>query len=273
MRLRCPRLPSVLPRLARVPPGVWALTYLVMLFLFASLYDHVPGAFYHATVKYETVINDDAGRLLKGLTDEVRRTFVASHGGEVVVADGWRVDVTKLRATAVSFPDTEPGQQVADVRFSIELEQPDPYVVAYVPFSVRFPVRSVFSTGSPGARDRLDIKPLTSTASQLIEVPLQVLFPYKPNGWRNESQALLPLSDDLDQGVKGFWRATQGFPSSLSGNYWRMLHLSAVTITTLGYGDILPVTMLARSLVAAEALLGVVVNGLFVNSLFQSRSK
>jgi hypothetical protein len=40
----------------------------------------------------------------------------------------------------------------------------------------------------------------------------------------------------------------------------------------VGYGDIVPLTACARSLVAIEAVAGVVLIGLFINSLFQDRS-
>ncbi len=45
------------------------------------------------------------------------------------------------------------------------------------------------------------------------------------------------------------------------------LYFSAVTITTLGYGDILPNSPLVRSLVMTEALVGLVIVGVFVSSL------
>ena len=45
-----------------------------------------------------------------------------------------------------------------------------------------------------------------------------------------------------------------------------MLYFSAVVITTLGLGDIVPLTDWARSLVAAEAVLGIVFAGLFINA-------
>ena len=46
-----------------------------------------------------------------------------------------------------------------------------------------------------------------------------------------------------------------------------MLYLSVVTITTLGYGDIVPITPLARFFTGIEALGGIVLIGLFLNSL------
>jgi Ion channel len=46
-----------------------------------------------------------------------------------------------------------------------------------------------------------------------------------------------------------------------------VLYLSAITITTLGFGDITPVSESARMSIALEAVLGIVVIGLFLNSL------
>jgi hypothetical protein len=54
---------------------------------------------------------------------------------------------------------------------------------------------------------------------------------------------------------------------AIPGSFWRMLYLSAVTITTVGYGDIVPLTTCARLTVAAEAILGIVLIGAFINQL------
>src|ERR1700730_2227337 len=61
--------------------------------------------------------------------------------------------------------------------------------------------------------------------------------------------------------------AAEGFPASLSGSFLRMVYFSVVTITTVGYGDIVPLTAWARLLAGLEASLGIVQLGLFVNSL------
>jgi len=47
----------------------------------------------------------------------------------------------------------------------------------------------------------------------------------------------------------------------------RMLYLSAVTISTLGYGDIVPTHKYTRLLVAIESFIGIVIAGLFISSL------
>jgi hypothetical protein len=46
-----------------------------------------------------------------------------------------------------------------------------------------------------------------------------------------------------------------------------MLYFSAVTITTVGYGDVVPLTGAARFFAAFEATLGIILLGLFISSL------
>ena len=49
--------------------------------------------------------------------------------------------------------------------------------------------------------------------------------------------------------------------------YLRMLYFSAVTITTLGFGDIAPISTRARMLVTLESVLGIILIGLFFSSI------
>jgi hypothetical protein len=68
--------------------------------------------------------------------------------------------------------------------------------------------------------------------------------------------------------------AQQGFPTTTSfHNFNRMLYFSAMTITTVGFGDIVPISDRTRLLTAAEAVSGIIVIGLFLNSLAQQIAK
>ena len=59
----------------------------------------------------------------------------------------------------------------------------------------------------------------------------------------------------------------QGLQCASLGDFGRMLYFSATTITTVGYGDVVPLSGLARAAAAIEATLGIVLLGLFVISL------
>ncbi len=56
-------------------------------------------------------------------------------------------------------------------------------------------------------------------------------------------------------------------PVEGNGAAARMFYLSGVTITTLGHGDIMPVSSEARLIVTLQALLGVLVIGMFLNAV------
>lgn len=54
-------------------------------------------------------------------------------------------------------------------------------------------------------------------------------------------------------------------------SFTKFLYLSAVTITTLGYGDIVPIDDIGRTIVAIEAVFGIIIMGLFLSSLSRRR--
>ncbi|KUJ73515.1 hypothetical protein AVO42_11875 [Thiomicrospira sp. XS5] len=54
-----------------------------------------------------------------------------------------------------------------------------------------------------------------------------------------------------------------------SNSLFTYVYFSTVTITTLGYGDVLPVGSLTQMLTALESVLGIVFIGLFLNALSQ----
>jgi hypothetical protein len=93
-------------------------------------------------------------------------------------------------------------------------------------------------------------------------VPIEFLFAYN-----NVNNYHIKVRNDLAKKLRGFIDAANGFPSSLDGNFLRMLYLSTTTITTLGYGDIVPLTTTARLLIALESILGIILIGAFLNAL------
>lgn len=75
------------------------------------------------------------------------------------------------------------------------------------------------------------------------------------------------FEDEWQRRVFQYAEAMQGLAAYGAASYWRMLYFSAITATTVGYGDIVPVTRGSRALAASEAVFGVVLIGLFLNSL------
>jgi len=93
---------------------------------------------------------------------------------------------------------------------------------------------------------------------------------------REHRYAILRNEKTMADLLKVVASANEGrFPAGvpLDGHFQRMLYLSAVTVTTLGYGDIVPLTTTTRLLVASEAVFGVVIAGLFLNAVARRKLK
>lgn len=86
----------------------------------------------------------------------------------------------------------------------------------------------------------------------------------------NPSALGLDLPGNVSQVIQDLLGSYEGKPADASGLYWRMLYVSATTITTLGIGDIQPVSNTARVLLTAEAVSGVLLAGLFLNAIGRS---
>jgi len=75
----------------------------------------------------------------------------------------------------------------------------------------------------------------------------------------------------IDEGygevLRNYWLMSNGRPSETENVFPRMLYFSAVTVTTLGYGDIVPISTLARLFVALESILGILIIGWFINEV------
>lgn len=109
-----------------------------------------------------------------------------------------------------------------------------------------------------------DVRMATFEPDEKSVAPTQELFPGLLVGY-------LDIRPDLYHDIEEYTSACHGLPSEVKGGFWRFLYFSAVTITTLGLGDIIPVTTSARFLVAVEAVLGIVLAGFFVSTALQGK--
>lgn len=91
------------------------------------------------------------------------------------------------------------------------------------------------------------------------------MFTYKPKLIGSLYLALVPVFGVIYWLNPEFWKEPLSFIQSI--------YFSVVTITTLGYGDITPITEIARSLTALQSLMGIILIGLFLNSVAHTRVK
>ena len=87
---------------------------------------------------------------------------------------------------------------------------------------------------------------------------------------KTQSGLLFPvvvLNYNEDYQLRSYLQGIRGDASSFNGQFWRMTYFSAVIITTLGLGDIIPITWESRALVAFQSMFGIILAGLFLNAL------
>lgn len=91
------------------------------------------------------------------------------------------------------------------------------------------------------------------------------------NSWKTSTRRAC-LTKEQATTIDDYIGEYNGISVNIGRSYSRMLYLSSVVITTLGLGDIVPLSDTARFLVGAEALTGIVLIGAFLNTIALKRS-
>jgi hypothetical protein len=256
-----PRLRAVLPAAARSPVTI-ALFYLGVLIIYALVYDGYLGDFYQTTSAFEPGFNQTQSAVVSGLTKSLNLVARDTPPGKTSFgAEHFELQRDSLRVSDLSVAAS--GTMTFQVRYTcttahsvgvggleVTLEA-HPRGIEYRPTGpiVYFPLTQTandpvcgFDIGTLAGDDHQQ-----STATRVLVDPV--------------------IADDIDS----LLRAKTGSADLPPGRHVRAFYLSAVTITTLGFGDVVPVTTRARALIASEALLGVVLAGLFVNAVWGPR--
>jgi hypothetical protein len=254
--------------LSRVHPLAYLLTFLIAIPAFASLYSIVaPQGFYAPYERYEPRAVSDLRQLDSILEGVLRRSLEAGTGQELALGN-WKLDLTSLHVGEVysadgrklsfrlsfSAGDVEKPGGTRQARWSIIVtvpEHPDHTIVSdsNVVTTYRIPEVDFAKYASPFKEQYEELFKRVFSQRELASTPA------------------LALSGPEELSLQRFLLGVRGDPSTVNASLTRMIYLSAVVITTLGFGDILPVTSEARILVATEAITGIVFAGLFLNAL------
>jgi hypothetical protein len=180
--------------------------------------------------------------------------------------NGWYIKPAEIRFGSLRFES--PDELSVYVTFPMHHDTQNGGTLLIAAFRLKMPIRPDHSSREPEPGGWVHSR--LAAIEGAIGLPISqrlALAPFTCVRGSFFSDVEVCLDEVANNQLSGFALAERGFPSSLSDNYSRMLYLSAITITTLGYGDILPLTPRARTAVATEAVIGVVLIGLFLNSL------
>jgi hypothetical protein len=242
----------------------------MLILVFAGIYYWLPArSFYHSTAQYEyDAFNGDASKVLVTLGDGIRANLRKHYKSSDPSIRGWVVDAEALQASSLSvreFPDS----------FSFQLSEH----VSRIDTQTGLPIetRSTSTVTVPmsewtitGGQISLYPKPVVAPGPLMADVPsepsLSDLLPFDGNGGVPVSP-VLSMQLSLYNEIVDIGNGYRGFPSKVSGEFWRMLYFSAGIATSSALGDIVPMTPASRLLVGVEAVLSLCVVALFLNSL------
>jgi hypothetical protein len=235
--------------------------YISLIPIFAGLYCALPSNSFFAPYAHLEYVGQsdayDAGVLIQGA---IRRTM---RGRSVTLEDrGKKFDVREdmVSVQQMSAPDS------ARIAFDllIGLSDENGLVQVEIPLGMRATSRILFDNKNFRFlefenRDQriFDDRPLMLAAVQQLLRPTGVAEILGPS---------IELSDEQEKRLNMFFYGLAGDPIAVSGAYGRMLYFSSIVITTVGFGDIVPMNWVARTIVWIEAVLGVLVAGLFLNA-------
>ena len=266
---------------------IWTLTfgvaYLACIPIFAFMYTWClpENNFYQSTIKIENTYTAHARDIANGFCDAVvpreeKPQEVADYSftRSDVKCDKLRIDQDdRLGFTMqVILRKKRPKDELVVVPFVITLDSFDiktqaPELLSFVPLSASAEKACAIGFFHPIKIDTVSLPFLSpeGPGDPVTESLKRHLFHHYG------SAPTVLLNNCFESELAKFLVESSGFTSSASDNCLRMLYLSAVTITTVGYGDIVPITPQARALVMLEAIVGAILIGLFLNSLSPGR--
>jgi hypothetical protein len=258
-------------------PGVYAFLYLLLIPVAGIAFSFLPArSFYDANLTRESGFQGDLDKLTNQLTQSIEDQESGDYVGHKIPEPSWNFSGHTLSIDPV-LVFVQPGSitvgSSGDLNFNIEgLAYSGPAKDPSI--EEQFVVPVTLSASEQGAETlpfadgyTLATYPVTSTAVGLASnrPGLDILLPEART--LNPDASIIKMDPSVALRLDQLSTAGRGDPKYASGLYVRMFYFSAVTITTLGYGDITPVTSTARLLVSMEAIAGVVLVGFFLNAV------
>lgn len=251
----------------RIPALGWMTLYLALIPMFGLVYWlYGPTGFSHSTRELEAQYEDETRDLQRTL----RLEFLATLKNIVFVDD----ETVRLSPLSCQFDLRNASAQGNEIRLPFFIGgargKHDPHFgwvseKENAPIEVR--INLLFTIEAEEVVGDSAFRKVRIDGDVPDGVDLSRLFSKRPYGAENGS-LWFQMHPWASQRLAGRGRELLGFTGSTALNdIVTMMYFSAVTITTLGYGDIAPVTPCTRILTALEAVLGLVVIGLFLNSL------
>jgi hypothetical protein len=267
----------------KVGPGGWAFAYVAAFIIYAIAYIGLsrfePHSFYQPAAQFEPRYQAEKTEVSKKLLDDIREMFGFTPE-QRKKEGGYRIYVNGVRINDFDIDDKGAAHLSVDLPicdFDMGCDKPNFPAYSYLigfratgktdpTFKLYFEIDNVSAkpyriwSNHPDTKPDLDEEAVTAKIARVIG-NRRLLFAFSSG-----SQTFQTFRAESE--LVGLIEETRGWPSPDTAEYAvRMFYLSAITITTTGYGDIVPLTSWARLLTGSEALAGTVLLGFFLYSL------
>lgn len=248
-------------RASTIPAWVYGGFYLLLVFVFAVVYSCFPQDFYHSTVKYEQSTQKHRIDLEARIAERFAINAVRSCEEKSLVLPEWTlcgnkpsIQIGIINHNLMYFKLSSVLSSVEGPSIAQVLIEADCTMDAYSGVSLG---------GLPVTIKGIKVLDRGYLSDEETDAVLRELFDRSLQG----NNYAMDLPNELCGDIKGYAESQRGFPTRVKGGLSRMFYFSVITQTTLGYGDIVPISDRARTLVGAQSILGIILVGLFLNSL------
>lgn len=247
--------------LSGIRPIAILLTYVGLIPVFAIIFCLLPGQqFYAPFARLEPIAAGDA----KQVENNITAAMAESYRGHESLADGWQIARSDLETHDLT---TDASNGLTFTVYYFALKHEGGKITASVggpEFTARLSQQRIVTHLGPNQMVCHIVTLPENSAEGPATFNQRLLF--RPTdavlqadavcwGYREESAL---------QNLVAGW---SGDPRRLSGFVGRMAYFSATTMTTVGFGDIVPITGTSRFLTALEPIAGWLLAGLFLNSI------
>ncbi len=201
------------------------------------------------------------------MASQIKENFVDSYGDSVIELDGWYFDINEMSVHSLdlgNFPET--------FAFRIHLSA---YLISGTELLMTTswtPTISVLTSGRSRQADwifsQIEIQyrePIIFDG--FVEPDMSVLFPTDAAGSHKFYVPVLKLTLDTYNRIIAIGQGVRGFPEGVQGHWIRMFYLSAGISTSNVFGDIAPLTTMARGVVALQTFISLILISLFLATL------
>jgi hypothetical protein len=230
------------------------LGYLLCLAGCPTIYERCSSDFMYTTDAAQIELDNFRQVTLKKFDDSLVVSTRDTVGS--VPVNGWKIYVRAVRLEDISFAEKN--------RTRLEWSVPIVAQARCTPTPVIVPISVTFGSWS----DRKHMPPLEGipVVAHLALVEGAEEFPglasafldsvITPDWLGSRLEGGLNIPTSLEYRLRKLELGERGHPIARPEGYWDFLYFSVVTITTLGFGDVIPSTGFGRFLVGAEATLG-----------------